>query len=198
MTLSPEWFCVGFSQVVSRRLFTELPTRPRPSVPGHPHGDSHDVWSCLVANATGTIVRIGAPLVLYRRHGANATDLGERLGPRERWRTRLRAEPGHYAGRGRYLTHLADLLASYAGEARDPEFSKRLEDASTIVRRLAGVWNARATLHTDPSLKRRLSALRMLATSGAYKGGGIWTLGPANLVKDAAGAPALGSADLFA
>ena len=188
MTLSPEWFCVGFSQVLSRRLVAALPTRPRPTLPGHPHSESHDVWSSLVANATGTIVRLGTPLVLYRRHGANATDLGREVGIRERWRTRLRVHPEDYAQRGQYLRGLADLLNVYGDETRDSELRDRLGVAANSVRELSAVWSLRSALHTARSPRRRLSALLKLTASGAYSGGGIWKLGPENLLKDTVGA----------
>jgi glycosyltransferase involved in cell wall biosynthesis len=54
-----------------------------------PHGvPMHDWWLGLVAQAFGRVVFIDEPLVLYRRHGANASSTAE--ASRAGWATRLR------------------------------------------------------------------------------------------------------------
>lgn len=183
--LSPEWFCVGFSQLVSRRLFDDVPTTPRPSFSWHPHRDAHDVWAAAVANATGAVIQLGEPLVLYRRHDAAVTDTGRvKTDFRALVRTKLGGDPESFALRAGYAADLAEIFADYASRVADRELSRRLDDASVRVRAYGRVLERRAGLYRGRSVAGRAAAFWRLVADGAYAPGRPWMFGRKNMAKD--------------
>jgi glycosyltransferase involved in cell wall biosynthesis len=70
LSLSPRWFCLGFCQIFDSRILQF----PRYKLPWAAVQDAHDVWVSFVAGMTGTIVSLGEPLAVHRRHEGNASN----------------------------------------------------------------------------------------------------------------------------
>jgi hypothetical protein len=185
LALEPDWHCVGFTQLVRRRLLTDVPTRPRPTVPWNPWPEPHDVWTAVLANATGSILFLGAPLVLYRRHGATVTSSSAGPGAAGRLKALLANNGASYLARADYLrTIAADLRTNAAAAPAD--LGSKMIDASDRIARFADTIATRGALHGTGRIAPAFAAYRRLLSSDAYGGGGDWPLGAKALLKDAA------------
>ena len=181
----PDWHCVGFSQVVRARLVQDVPSRPRPSVPGHPWRESHDVWTAILANATGSVLFLGPPLALYRRHESTVTNPGGQAGFVERLRATMANNAAAYRKRAGYLHSIASILRSNSEGAPD-DLAGNMVDAAGRIDRFAETNERRASLYEAAGTGTAFASFRRLLSSGAYGGGGNWPLGAKAMMKDAA------------
>jgi glycosyltransferase involved in cell wall biosynthesis len=175
--LPPEYYCIGATQVFRGDLLREIKPSRRVSFPWHSHHYAHDVWVALLANATGSILRIGEPLMFYRRHGDTVTDqaLGEA--------TTLERSGDGYLERAAYLHDAAAALRECAINAR-PDLRTLLEEAGERFDAQSAVLAIRASAYREPRLSGRIAALSSLVRSGAYLGRQPWRFGVKRLVKD--------------
>src|SRR5204863_7125534 len=58
LSLPPEYYALGLTQVFRAGLLADLPCDRRVSFPWHAHRQAHDVWVSLIANMVGTICLI--------------------------------------------------------------------------------------------------------------------------------------------
>ena len=176
LSLPPIWFCSGLSQVFNRRLLIEFPSANRcmgwVDVP-----DAHDVWIPFLAGTTGTVIRIGEPLALYRRHRHNASPI-----PWEDGVTAVSA--GDPFQVSRHVAAVAQALTALAD--RVPELRARalLSDAAGQNEELAERLRMWAEFNDSGSLARRLALLTKLIALGAYATGGYFTRGKRALLSD--------------
>ncbi len=184
LSLPPEWFSFGLTQVFHARLLRELPVSPRVSFPWHKHREAHDVWVALLANVTGRILLSPEPLVLYRRHEKTVT-ASRHIGLAARLRATLRNNGPEYGQRAEYLHGLAARFGQLAEQAADAELAAQLRDASGKIIRQASFFDRRSSVYRSPSPGRALAGLVKLYRSGAYTSGS-WAFGRSRFVKDAA------------
>jgi glycosyltransferase involved in cell wall biosynthesis len=185
LALEPDWHCVGFTQVVRRRLLADVPTRPRPTVPWNPWPEPHDVWTAVLANATGSILFLGEPLALYRRHGATVTSSSAGPGGAGRLKALLANNGASYLARADYLRTIAADLRINSGAA-PADLASKMTDAADRIARFAETIASRGALHEAARIAPAFAAYRRLLSHGAYRGGGDWPLGAKALLKDAA------------
>lgn len=183
LTLDPEWFCLGFSQVFDKRLLTDIPPRPRVDIGWHREKQSHDVWIALLANATGSVMLLDEPLAFYRSHGGNVTLTDVRPGLRERLAAALESHGSLYQKRARHLHSVATLLREKAA-ASPPDLASALEDSAARIRDQSERLAARGAVHCAPRLSERVSAYRGLRRGGAYSRTGSWHFGRTAAIKD--------------
>lgn len=181
-TLDPEWFCLGLSMVFKAALIREIPSDERPSFPWHKHHAAHDVWVCLLANMTGSIVRFGEPLVQYRRHGAAVTDTdaGGRL---RKLQALARSAGDEYGARAAYLMDVWGLLHRCAAMA--PAWSAPLHEGARAIAMQAEFLRTRSQVYRGSGLAERLGSLRRLVGQGGYQGQMAWPFGWRRFCKDA-------------
>lgn len=183
MELEPDWHCVGFTQIVRARLLKEIPVKPRPTVPWHPWPEPHDVWTAVIANATGSILFIGAPLVLYRRHESTVTGFAEGNTLGRRLAAMFANNASSYRARAAYLRAIASALRTNAAAA-PAGLGALMEDAASQAERFAETNAHRGTLYEVQDIRRSFAAFRRLVGHRAYGGGGNWPLGAKALLKD--------------
>ncbi|HEY0412885.1 MAG TPA: glycosyltransferase [Allosphingosinicella sp.] len=187
LELDPDWHCTGFTQLVRGTLLREVPAEPRPTVPWHPWREPHDVWTCILANATGSILLLGEPLALYRRHAATVTDPAGSPGWADRLKALFKNNGASYRARAGYLRSIAAILRSNsAGAARD--LASRMNDAADRIDEFAGRNALRAEIYGTPSAARTLRSFSALFARGGYRPGSEWSFGAKGLAKDAAAA----------
>jgi glycosyltransferase involved in cell wall biosynthesis len=184
LTLEPEWFCLGFTQLFDRRLLTQIPPAPRIDIGWHREKQSHDVWIALLANATGSVTLLDEPLAYYRSHGGNVTLSEGTRTLRQRIAAPFRNNGSLYEARALYLEEAARVLRAKAEQASDGELSVRLADASRQIAAQARRLADRSAAYRSGRLGGRLAAYRRLRRSHAYKSGSRWAFGPASAVKD--------------
>jgi glycosyltransferase involved in cell wall biosynthesis len=180
LSLPPEYYALGLTEVFRAGLLTDLPCDQRVSFPWHRHREAHDVWIALVANMIGTICIIPDALVRFRRHGATTTSTGKAhadpLG-------RLAPHGGEYGQRADYLEEVAGVLQRCASAAK-PSVRPKLEAAIVKVRHQAELLRLRGKAYQEPRLQRRLGSLWQLVRRGGYFGGHGWPFGLARGAKD--------------
>ena len=185
LTLPPDWVCQGFRQVIRRSLLIDLPFDDR-SMAWHAYPDAHDTWACLIASVTGPVLVLDDPLVIYRRHGGNATE-GDGLAPvslAERARATVRDNSKHYAEISVMYRTIADYLEDRANGRLAPERRDQLRSASTRIADYADRLAARARVNHKTPLARRVGAFASIARSGAYLPGATWGFGMSGAIKD--------------
>jgi hypothetical protein len=175
--LQPEWYCIGATQVFRAELIRDIPSSRRVSFPWHPHQQAHDVWVALLANATGSILRLGEPLMLYRRHGGAVTDGGPGQSA-----TLERSGEG-YLQRASYLHDAAAALRECSIDAC-PDLRPLLEEAAGRFDAQSAVLAIRSSAYRDPRLSARIAAISALVGGGAYLSRQPWRFGAKRLVKD--------------
>jgi glycosyltransferase involved in cell wall biosynthesis len=180
LSLPPEYYALGFTEVFRAGLLTDLPCDERVSFPWHNHRQAHDVWIALLANMVGTIVLIPDALVQYRRHEATATATGE---PDAGSRRRFASHGSEYRDRADYLQDVANVLQRCA-TAADSSLRSRLETAMNKVRYQAELLRLRSEAYQEPRLERRLRSLWQILRRGGYLGGRGWPFGLARGAKD--------------
>lgn len=191
--LSPEWFCVGVTQLFRRDIITDIPSDHRVSFPWHRHRQAHDVWIALIANCVGTVLRSDCPLVLYRRHGKTVTDQAKAAKPP----TWVRFQGSGYGERAAYLEEVSALLAELAGQTVEP-YAGRLADASRAIKVHAVLLSCRSRALTAADVPSRLAALQQVVAAGGYARDYRWSFRKARLIKDLLGvllAPAITRGD---
>jgi len=180
LSLPPEYYALGLTQVFRAGLLTDLPCDQRVSFPWHVHRQAHDVWIALVANMIGTIALIPDALVMYRRHSEAATETG--MADRDPF-FRLANHGQDYGDRADYLEEVATSLSRCAGAAK-PSVQSQLEEAIEKVRYQAGLLRLRGRAYQDPRLERRLRSFWQLMRRGGYFGRDGWPFGFARGAKD--------------
>jgi glycosyltransferase involved in cell wall biosynthesis len=187
LSLPPEWFCLGLTQIFSAQLVRDLPISPRLSFPWHRHREAHDVWVALLANATGSILLLADSLLLYRRHQASVTTSAAN----SRWArvaTGLKNNGFEYAQRARYLLEAGERLATLADAGSSPVLQERLREASRQIQRYATCMTDRAGAYAAETPGGAAARIAALAWKGGYAEQ-PWPIGRARLLKDLAMAP---------
>jgi glycosyltransferase involved in cell wall biosynthesis len=180
LELPPEWYSIGFTQVFRADLVRSIPSAQRVKFPWHRHQNAHDVWIALLANCTGSVLRSGRSLALYRRHHSTVTDQGiaSTRPPFER-------TGSGYADRAAYLEDAATTLRGCAPGAK-AELGRMLLDAADRIERQAAILGTRARAYQDQKLGDRVDRIFELYREGAYLGNSPWRFGGARLIKDVA------------
>jgi hypothetical protein len=186
--LPPHWSCAGFTQVFRRDLLTILPESAGRALRRKGVRDGHDFWIPTLAAATGSILLLGEPLALYRRHGDNVSDAVEqepRSRPRKMWRA-LRANGQAYADEAGVASRIAMLLEDTSTAAVDEGARALLADAAMRVRAFAETNLTRSRLYADRHPVRRIGLLKDLLSNGAYRRSPAPSFGSRAFLKDLA------------
>jgi glycosyltransferase involved in cell wall biosynthesis len=186
--LPPHWSCAGFTQIFRSDLLTILPGPAARALRQRGVRDGHDFWIPMLAAATGSILLLGEPLALYRRHGNNVSDAVEeepRSRPRKVWRA-LRANGQAYADEASVASRIAGLLEEASAAAVDEGSRALLADAAMHLRAFAETNFKRSRLYADRHPFRRIALLKDLLSDGAYRRSPAPTFGPRAFLKDLA------------
>lgn len=188
LALPPHWRCAGFTQIFHRDLVEHMPYEEGLRARRTSGLEAHDSWIPMLAAAAGSILLLGDPLALYRRHDDNLSQLFERL-PRNRSREAaraLRSNAGVYAKHSSYTYMVAGLLEDLATQARDAGLAASLAQAAPNALAYANFLARRAAVYRDRRLHKRLGAITGLLAAGGYSRSRPASLGPRALVKDLA------------
>ena len=179
------WVKPGFCLTVRARMLHELPWTARPPnyFPGHPW-QSHDKWCCMLANALGNVVYLPETAAVFRRHEAAATGLYGRRGVRGSLDCAVRTGQTHYAFLSMVAAESAACLRRLSGDAPDPVWSVRLEEAADLFDRLSDVQNDRAALYAGRRATVRFRQLSRILHRGGYFGYPFVRMPPRALAKD--------------
>lgn len=181
------WVWLGCLQTVSSNVFKSLNSDSRP--PNYFPGklvQSHDKWTCMIANALGGISVVKRPAALYRRHEQALTGLYTNKGVTERIRQAAAVDASHY----RFLSEVASFSAEYMrSEARrvpPPDWQSLLSTNADCFSQLSAIQAQRAELYEHESLVGRLRSYAGIWFDGGYLGPRFTRMGLLSALKDAA------------
>lgn len=184
LTLSPEWFSLGLTQVFSADLVRLLPTSPRLSFRWHAHREAHDVWIALLAGCTGSILLLSEALLIYRRHDQTVTTSG----PQKRIvriTEAMRNNGSQYQARADYIEEAAKRLQKLAESDPGGPFYEYLSDAAREIGRYAATMRIRASAYRARSPLAAARVVIRLGLKGAYSDS-RWPFGARRFLKDLA------------
>lgn len=179
------WVWLGFLQTIKADLFHELINSDRPPnyFPGHAF-QSHDKWTCMVANAIGGIVVLDGAAALYRRHDAALTGQYLAQSASERLVKAMSVGADHYA----FLAKVAESTARYLHQIADTcqrtDWRTKLLRSAVGFSRLAKIQTSRAGLYCSTSFFGRVSFFLSVLIRGGYVGPALVAMGWKSAAKD--------------
>lgn len=181
------WVWPGFVKTVTRRMFDRLDVERRPAnYFGDQPAQSHDKWTCMVANALGGVVVLGGAAALYRRHAEalTGTYAQKPLGARVRRARGVGAEQYDFAAE--VAASSAAYLRRMASAPAVLDWAPRLAAAAEAFERLARTQARRGELYRAGGPAGRLRRHLGLWLSGGYLGPRFSAMGLRSAAKDAA------------
>jgi glycosyltransferase involved in cell wall biosynthesis len=179
------WVWPGFLKTIKGSLLHELDNSQRPPnyFPGH-GVQSHDKWTCMVANAIGGIVVLDRPAALYRRHDAALTGQYLEQTASERIAKAMFVGADHYAFLSTVAKSTAQYLAQMADACNRKEWSIKLREAARGFLRIAQIQKNRASLYCAPSFIGRVKNFLSILIHGGYVGPALIAMGWKSAAKD--------------
>jgi glycosyltransferase involved in cell wall biosynthesis len=143
---------------------------------------AHDQWFYFLASNLGRVAYCPEPLAHYRQHGGNAAGWVKPYGIADRIRAWCEDRSRIYARCAEAASARSLILEALDSEGLFlvPPGAKELYDE------LAELYRLRAALYAEPTLSRRLGALRDLIGRNGYSSEGSFTFTPKGLAKDLA------------
>lgn len=182
LTLRPDWFCSGMAQIFDGRLIYDLPSSPRVCTSSFDFYEPHDIWISVLANATGTIRFLEEPLLYYRRHGKNTSEI--RTHSFAEW-VRLATENhgAHFAQSAVFIHQIGKRFQAVAHETKNAEFASRLRRSAEKTLAFSIVVQRRAEAYAMRSRLKAYARFIRLMREGAYAEG-VWKFGKSRFFKD--------------
>lgn len=181
------WVWLGFLQTVSSSAFNNINADCRPpNYSGSFPVQSHDQWTCMIANAVGGISVVKKPAALYRRHENALT------GPYDDQRFAERIHQAEIIGAShyRFLSEVASSSAEYMRSASQRVSSSNwqslLSSNADCFSQLSAIQARRADLYEHEGVVGRLLAYGGIWFKGGYVGPRFTRMGILSALKDAA------------
>lgn len=181
------WVWVGFLQTIKANLFRELGDGQRPPnyFPGHAF-QSHDKWTCMVANAIGGFAVLDRPAALYRRHDAALTGQYLEQSASERIGKAMTVGADHYGFLSMVAASTCQYLECMASACRRADWRAKLLKAARGFNHIDQIQNRRAGLYSAPSFVGRISFFFSILIRGGYFGPALVAMGWKSAAKDLA------------
>lgn len=181
------WVWLGFLQTFRASMLKDFSVSNRPInyYPGHAV-QSHDKWTCMIANALGGIVVLDKPVALYRRHPDTVTGDYHHQKPSERVAKALCVSSENY----RFLANVAGSTVNYFNRAAYEHKSDKLKEISLAAengfRQIEHIQLLRAQLYSSDNMFSRLCFFLKVLVSGGYWGPHFTAMGGMSAAKDLA------------
>ncbi|HKI73953.1 MAG TPA: hypothetical protein VJ998_04895, partial [Pseudomonadales bacterium] len=181
------WVWPGFLKTFRQDLIDVLNTVERP-VSYSPDFEiqSHDKWTCMVANALGGICVLTDIVARYRRHEAALTGPNTRRGINVEIRRARDIGADHYQRLVRAATTSAAYLRLVAERSDHRDWRAAFMKAASRFDEVARIQEARARMYADRHFRSRLQAFAQIWRLGGYQGDRFTAMGMASALKDAA------------
>ncbi|MCU5788092.1 glycosyltransferase family 2 protein [Alloalcanivorax marinus] len=180
------WVWQGFLQTISSKLFKNIDCSSRPLnyLPVDPV-QSHDKWTCVIANAIGGIVVLGEPVALYRRHEAAIT------GNHSPYSLKNQIYIAKSVGWEDYLLYAKSAKSheryflEIAGRTPVAGWGDKLEASAKAFSRFSYLQYKRSSLYKSSRFLSRLSNYLKIWRYGGYVGPKFVAMGGRSALKDA-------------
>lgn len=179
------WVWPGFLKTIKADLLQDIESSRRPLnyFPGQAF-QSHDKWTCMVANAIGGIVVLGSPAALYRRHDAALTGQYLAQSTSDRIGKAMSVGADHYAFLSKVAASTAQYLEQMAETCRRSDWRTKLEKSAVGFERIARIQTNRANLYRATSFFARVKFFLAVLIDGGYIGPALVAMGWKSAAKD--------------
>lgn len=179
------WVWVGFCQTVKRDLIGDIPWTSRPAnyFPGH-IVQSHDKWTCMIANSVGGIQYLPEPAALFRRHENALTGSYAGKTVRERLSQAQRTGAEHYFFLSDVAKQSADYMQKLSKLNKKEVIKKKFATTGQRFLHLSNVQRCRAHLYSQDIFFKRFTIYCRLWLTGAYIGHPFNSMGSKSAAKD--------------
>lgn len=179
------WVWPGFLKTIKADLLQDIESSRRPLnyFPGH-GVQSHDKWTCMVANAIGGIAVLREPAALYRRHDKALTGEYRAQSASERIVKATSVGAEHYAFLARVAKSTALYLLQMAETCRRSDWRTKLEKSAVGFERIARIQTNRANLYRATSFFARVKFFLAVLIDGGYIGPALVAMGWKSAAKD--------------
>lgn len=180
------WVWLGCLQTVKTDLFRQFSFSDRPRNYFKLDGiQSHDKWTCMLANALGGIRVLSGIAALYRRHDGALTGSYARKSFFARVAQARSVGSGDY----QYLASVAEESAEFlrilaTASSHSTSLRARLTDSACWFDRLNKVQRLRQRLYSQDAIFDRAKTFVQLCRQGAYVGPAFTSMGLASCLKD--------------
>lgn len=180
------WVWLGFLQTIKASLIKELSFDDRPAnyFPGYAR-QSHDKWTCMIANALGGICVLGDVVALYRRHDQALTGDYAQQSMNDRIVKAWSTGAEHYRFLAGVAQDSASSLTTIAGKITKSDWIQQLNEVAGGFLKLSVIHRTRADLYESEKMWGRLKAYASLWARGGYVGPAFCALGWRSAAKDA-------------
>lgn len=180
------WVWPGFLQTVRASLIREHDYDIRP--PNHLPGcgrQSHDKWTCMIANGLGGISVLPEVVALYRRHEQALTGDYARQSIHQRLAKARSTGNQHYRFFSGVAQESASALSTIATRTQNLGWRLGLKEEARGFLELARIQSDRANLYEFERISGRLKAYASIWARGGYVGPAFCALGWRSSIKDA-------------
>ncbi|WP_430452793.1 glycosyltransferase [Rhodopirellula europaea] len=181
------WVWPGFLKTMRADNFSlfQSTDRPRSYFPGD-SVQTHDKWTCMVANAVGGIAVQDQPVALYRRHDEALTGSYSIQSPRARLEKAKLVGSSHYAFLSSVALEYSCLLEGYRFTAKDRYQESTISQSALGFQKIAKIQDSRSRLYRESSYLKRLRYFGEIARHGGYIGKAFHSMGLKSMAKDLA------------
>lgn len=180
------WVWPGFLKTIRASLIKEIDFDQRP-ISYFPKDvrQTHDKWTCMIANALGGVCVQGESVALYRRHDDALTGNYESQSLSQRISKANAVSEDHYFHLSRAALDSARYLFEAAEDAPNASWASMLKDAAHAFIDLSLIQDKRAALYSSDSRSERIRIYASLWARVGYFGPSFKALGWRSAVKDA-------------
>jgi glycosyltransferase involved in cell wall biosynthesis len=174
------WVWLGFLQTVRSDTIHDIEHSVRPL-----GIESHDKWTCMIANAIGGICVLDAPAALYRRHQGALSGSHSITSKKQALHEARRTGESHYTFLAEVAADSAAHLDQLADATRRRDWAARFERSAELFKRLSNAQHSRAALYAASTLFDRIRIYAALHLQSGYFGPPFLALGWQSAAKDA-------------
>ncbi|WP_417740596.1 glycosyltransferase [Rosistilla oblonga] len=179
------WVAVGFAQTVRAELIFRYDWTNRPTNEHPGFGlQSHDKWSCMLANALGSTAYLPNVAAWYRRHDSTVTGDFTHRSYASRFTTAAATGSEDYKRLGDIALESQQTITELANGEVDKQLRSRLFEAANQYAQMAKIQSNRSIIYQSNFAVERLSKLHENIRRGAYFGNPFVSRGLKSLLKD--------------
>lgn len=181
------WVWPGFLKTIRASIIREIPCVDRP--PSYFPADNvqtHDKWTCMIANALGGIVVLDGPVALYRRHEKALT--GEYV--QQTFSGQVSKASATGAAHYRYLSVVARETSLYLLRLSDDivreDWAVSIKKSGYAFQDISDIQSVRAELYGATSFWVKLRSFNWLIKNRGFFGSAFCSMGWRSALKDLA------------
>ena len=149
-----------------------------------PELQTHDKWTCMIANSLGDICVLAEPVALYRRHEGALTGSYTGKSIRERIDESKAVNAKHYRTLSEVAVYSGVYLERVSAEVTNQNWQSALARSAKNFNRFADIQNERAALYESQDIAKRVACYMRIWRKGGYFGPRFRAMGMRSAGKD--------------